>query len=117
MPRFHVLFSALVALTASIAAQPAQACRTASIGAGCVAAPVRVAAVIAPEPAPVPPAVEVGQRLDRGRYSILLNAEYYGLPPVSDGWVYMRVERDVFRVDWRSHQVIERVTHLASANF
>ncbi len=63
------------------------------------------------------PLVAVGEVLPRGEYSIILNADYYGLPPVSDGWVYMRVERDVFRVDWQSQQVLERVTDQAAANF
>lgn len=63
------------------------------------------------------PAVGVGEVLPRGEYSIILNADYYGLPPVSDGWVYMRVGQDAFRVDWQTHQVLERVTDKAAANF
>jgi hypothetical protein len=108
--------AAALALAAALSASPVAgwaACSTAGTGARCIAV---IPAPVALAPAPAPP-VEVGQRLDRGRYSILLNAEYYGLPPVSDGWVYMRVGRDVFRVDWRSHQVIERVTDRVAANF
>ena len=41
----------------------------------------------------------MGQILPQGEYSII-NAEYYGLPAVSDGWVYMRVRQDAYRVDW-----------------
>ncbi len=63
------------------------------------------------------PLAEVGDILPRGQYSLILNAEYYGLPPVSDGWVYMRVGPDALRVDWSSHQVLERVTDQAAANF
>ena len=48
---------------------------------------------------------------------MLMNAPYYGLPRVSDGWVYMRIEDEIYRVDWRSHTVLERVTHLASRNW
>ena len=59
----------------------------------------------------------IGDVLPRGEHSIVHNAEYYGLPPVSDGWVYMRVGQDAFRVDWQTHQVLERVTDEASANF
>ena len=59
----------------------------------------------------------VGDVLPRGEFSLILNAEYYGLPPASDGWVYMRVGQDAFRVDWSSHQVLERVTDQAAANF
>ena len=62
-------------------------------------------------------AVQVGDVLPRGRYSILLDAGYYGLPPVSDGWVYMRVGPDCFRVDWRTHRVLERITDRVAANF
>ena len=63
------------------------------------------------------PLVGVGELLPRGEYSIILNAEYYGLPPVSDGWVYMRVGGDAYRVDWQTHQVLERVTDEVAANF
>ncbi len=63
------------------------------------------------------PSAAVGDVLPRGAYSLILNAEYYGLPPVADGWVYMRVGSDAFRVDWHSHQVLERVTDQAAANF
>jgi hypothetical protein len=63
------------------------------------------------------PLVAVGDVLPRGEYSIILDAAYYGLPPVSDGWVYMRVEQDAYRVDWKTHQVLARVTDQAAANF
>ena len=63
------------------------------------------------------PIVGIGEVVPRGEYSIILNADYYGLPPVSDGWVYMRIGQDAFRVDWQSHQVLERVTEQAAANF
>jgi hypothetical protein len=46
-----------------------------------------------------------------------MNARYYGLPTVSDGWVYFRIKDDIYRVDWRSHTVLERVTHQASRNW
>ena len=63
------------------------------------------------------PLADVGDVLPRGEYSLILNAEYYGLPPVSDGWVYMRVGQDALRVDWQSHEVLERVTERTAANF
>ena len=63
------------------------------------------------------PLAAAGEVLPRGRYSIILDAQYYGLPPVSDGWVYMRVGRDAYRVDWDTHQVLARVTDEAGANF
>jgi hypothetical protein len=91
-------------------------CSTAASGARCVSVPAAAEGVMSSASAPTP-VVGVGDVLERGAYSILLNADYYGLPPVSDGWVYMRVGRDVFRVDWRSQQVLERVTDQAAANF
>jgi hypothetical protein len=61
--------------------------------------------------------VAVGDVLPRGEYSIILDTAYYGLPPVSDGWVYMRVDQDAYRVDWQTHRVLEQVTDQAAANF
>jgi len=101
------------------------ACSTAESGARCIRvlqeAPSRPAAQVdasmtssASTPTPL---VGEGEVLPRGEYSIILNADYYGLPPVSDGWVYMRVGQDAFRVDWQTHQVLERVTDKAAANF
>ena len=84
-------------------------CRIAVAGTTCVAIPQPLT------PAPGP--VEVGEVLERGQYSMLLTARYYGLPTVSDGWVYMQIEEDIYRVDWRSHTVLERVTHKASRNW
>ena len=83
-------------------------------GTGCPAVPIRASLAMA-SPGPTSPAV--GDVLERGAHSILLNAGYYGLPPVSDGWVYVRVGREVFRVDWRSHEVLARVTDEVAPNF
>ena len=66
---------------------------------------------------PRPDPVQIGEILQRGEYSMMLNAGCYGLPPVEDGWVYMQIERDIYRVDWRSHTVLEKVTHQASLNW
>jgi hypothetical protein len=63
------------------------------------------------------PLAAVGDILPRGEYSVILNADYYGLPPASEGWVYMRVGPDALRVDWSSHEVLERATDQAAANF
>ena len=38
-------------------------------------------------------------------------------PPVEDGWVYMRIENDVYRVDYATRKVLQRVTDQTSANF
>lgn len=98
------------------------ACSTADSGARCVRAlpnldvPVRPDQVLRSASAPST-LVDVGEVVPRGEYSIILNADYYGLPPVSDGWVYMRIGQDAYRVDWQSHQVLERVTERVAANF
>jgi hypothetical protein len=119
--------AAALALAAIPVLWPMQAtaeCSTAGTGARCVrviepqARPLGLAQPAAmTSSSATTPLVEVGEVLPRGEYSIILNADYYGLPPVSDGWVYMRVGQDAFRVDWRTHQVLERVTDEAAANF
>ncbi|MEJ8560815.1 hypothetical protein QTO30_05950 [Yoonia sp. GPGPB17] len=106
MLRFTVSAAVVVATLPAIA--HAQ-CRIAVAGTNCVTIPQPLT------PAPGP--VEIGAVLERGQYSMLMNARYYGLPTVSDGWVYFRIEDDIYRVDWRSHKVLERVTHLASRNW
>ncbi len=117
MARLCALPLLAVSLAAGGAAA-AEGCSTASSGAGCVvaAAPTTVS-LEASEPDPAGPLVEIGQVLERGQFSMLLNADYYGLPPVRDGWVYLRIGHDVYRVDWRSHEVLERVTHQTASNF
>lgn len=113
----------LTALVAALSLGPVAAsagCLTAGTGAGCVEAREPSGSILQAAltgGSATTPAVRAGAVLERGRYSIVLNADYYGLPPVQDGWVYMRVDRDVFRVDWRSHEVLERVTDRAAANF
>ncbi len=116
----------LLALTAASLATPGTAdaaCLLAGTRTGCLQAedvPSRPASLVqltmSSTSAPNPLA-GVGDVLPRGEYSVILNADYYGLPPVSDGWVYMRVGQDAYRVDWRTHQVLERVTDRAAANF
>lgn len=123
-PRLVAAALALAAIPALVPALAQAECRTADAGARCVRA-------IAPPPRPShlveanamsnasapTPLVNVGDVVPRGEYSVILNADYYGLPPVSDGWVYLRVGSDAYRVDWHTHQVLERVTDKAAANF
>jgi len=84
-------------------------CRISVPGTSCIAIPQP----LTPPPGPV----EIGQVLERGQYSMIMNARYYGLPRVSDGWVYMRIEDEIYRVDWISQTVLERVTDQASRNW
>lgn len=81
-------------------------CRTAATGAGCVAVP---GARTGPRELGPPP-IEIGARMERGRYEILHETAWYGLPRATGTWVYMRVEDDLYRVDWRTLEVLERVT-------
>lgn len=84
-------------------------CRIAVAGTGCVAVPQPVITASGP--------VKIGAVLARGQHSMVMNVRYYGLPGVSDGWVYMQIEDEIYRVDWQSHTVLERVTHLANSNW
>ncbi len=85
-------------------------CRIAVAGTACVAVP-QSSATAKPDP------VQIGDTLERGEHQMIMNARYYGLPSVSDGWVYMRIEDEIYRVDWRSHTVLEKVTDQASRNW
>ena len=60
--------------------------------------------------------IEIGTELPK-RYTMLLNTEHYGLPAPEDGWVYFVVDRDLYRVDLRSREVLERVTDQANRSF
>ena len=102
------LVLSLVLVPASASAQ----CRMAVAGANCVTVPQSARTYVPP-----PDPVEIGDVLERGEYSMLMNARYYGLPSVSDGWVYMRIEDEIYRVDWRSHEVLEKVTDQANRNW
>ena len=109
-----VLTLALLALAPAAQAQ----CRFAAIGAGCAEveqSEPRMVMVKARPPAPPP--VEIGEVLERGQYSMLMNAAYYGLPLPRDGWVYFRIDRDVYRVDYRTMTVLERATGETARNF
>ena len=86
----------------------AQLCATAPEGSGCV---------IVPQDQRSAPLVAPGDILKRGEHSILANPRYYGLPPREAGWIYMRVGRDVVRMDWASGEVLEIVTGQTSRNF
>ena len=99
----------LLALSVWLPQAAAAQCRVAVAGTACVAVPQ----TSTPKPEPV----QIGDVLERGQYQMLMNARYYGLPAVSDGWVYMRIEDDIYRVDWRTHRVLEKVTDQASRNW
>lgn len=95
---------------ASIASQGAAQCRMVTTGATCVSAPVRSVKVRDLGPPPV----ALGDILPRGKYSMVMNADYYGLPLARDGWVYYRIADDVYRVHYKTMEVLERATLEAS---
>ena len=66
------------------------------------------------EQKPLP--VEIGEALPYD-YMLLLNSEYFGLPPAQDGWAYFRVEGRVLRADFDTREVIEDVTHMTNRAF
>ena len=99
----------ILAIATTLPTLAAAQCRMAVAGASCV--------VVPQSQANSEPPVEIGEVLERGQYSMLMNSRYYGLPAVSDGWVYMRIEDDIYRVDWRSHKVLELVTDQANRNW
>lgn len=122
----------LLALSATIPTLASAQCRINVPGVACTTVPVATppdaterscrigvpgtackAVARTPRPAPV----DVGEFLERGEYSMMMNARYYGLPDVRDGWVYMQIENDIYRVDYRSHEVLERVTDQANRNW
>ena len=113
-----MLRSALIFISVCLPGVTSAQCLTANTGAGCSSARVIVKPpsreeIIAQTPSPI----EIGTYLRRGEYSIVMNAPYYGLPPARDGWVYYRIEDDVFRVDYNTLEVLERATAETSANW
>lgn len=119
MRYLNPIICALVLWTTAAAAQT---CRLAMTGAACVTAgpplPERESAILRlkanqPRGATLTP----GTVLPRNQYNILLLADYYGLPAVKDGWVYMEVDRQVYRVDFRTYRVLEMVTDQTAANW
>ena len=102
---------------------PASACLTAGSGAKCATAADSLFGIGAEDlnsggakfqkaPERVYP-VKIGNTLP-AQYYILMNTRRYGLPPPKDGWMYFRVEREVYRVDSRTREVLERVTEQAN---
>lgn len=117
--------SILLATALVVVAGPTVAgCLTAGSGAKCVAATNdRIATKSSPKWLKAPKSadrtanlVSVGERLPQG-YSILLNTEYYGLPPVEASWIYYRVGHDVVRVDRRTREVLAFATDETNAAF
>ncbi len=105
----RILLISFFLLATGFAATASAQCRISVEGTACVSVPQPLT--------PTPSPVEIGEVLERGAYSMMMNSRYYGLPAVTDGWVYMRIEDEIYRVDWLSHEVLEQVTHLANRNW
>lgn len=56
---------------------------------------------------------EVGDTLPRGKYRVLLNTTYHGLPASDGSFWYFRVGRHVLQVDSQSMEVLADVTRKA----
>ncbi|SRR6056297_1250454 len=97
MKRLSCLMAALAALAPAAATAN---CATANTGAGCASVDgVSSTQRFAP-----------GDRLPPGRYNVLLNTEYYGLPAAGSGWRYYEVDGRVLRVETGSLEVLEDMT-------
>ncbi len=107
----RIAIISLALLPAELSAQ----CLTANTGAGCATA--KIISVPKTTRDLGPPPVEIGEILERGKYSMVLNARWYSLPDAKDGWVYFRIEDDVYRVDFQTMEVLERATAEAGANW
>jgi hypothetical protein len=59
---------------------------------------------------PRPPAFAEGEVFPVDDYSILMNPERYGLPPVDGAWRYYQIDHEVFRIDNATQRVLEVVT-------
>lgn len=58
-----------------------------------------------------------GDILPRGRYSMLMNSDYHGLPPSPEGTLYFEVDMKVLLVDMNSFEVLQDVSRDVAATF
>ena len=93
-----------LAALAVLVAIPASACAP---GAKC----------LTPPPDRVTKRIVVGEILPRGEYVMVMNATFYGLPPVPEGSLYFKVNRRVLRVDAETYEVLEDVTEQLNRRF
>ncbi|MCR8723469.1 hypothetical protein [Frigidibacter sp. ROC022] len=108
-----------LSLCLALAPAPALACSTASTGAKCVGVGTMhsggASGLIRKAPYREP-TYKVGDTLPE-EYQMLTNTGYYGLPPARDGWLYFRVEHQLFRVDRKSRVILEDATREANKAF
>ncbi len=90
------LFAITLLVLPMVATTANASCRMATAGAKCAAAPT------------LRPPLPAGTPLPEDA-KLLLNPDYYGLPPVDGAWRYYVVNNELYRVDSRSLEVIERI--------
>jgi len=56
---------------------------------------------------------EIGDVLPRGKYQMMLNSRYNGLPKPKDGTLYYKVDHRILRVEMNSLKVVEDMTYVA----
>lgn len=59
----------------------------------------------------------VGSPLPEGEYQLLLNTEYFGLPPAGKGWMYYRVGNRAYRASPDTLEVLEDVTSMTNSAY
>ncbi|MCU9849714.1 hypothetical protein OEZ60_17070 [Defluviimonas sp. WL0024] len=98
--RRSVHFLTLAALTsiASTGAAAAQTCLSQTASAKCLVIPAEQRSQ---------PEYAVGDAFPIYNYSMLLDIDRYGLPPVDGAWRYYKADYVVYRVDANDHQVLE----------
>ena len=109
----------ILTLTALSAAPAAAQCLTAGTTAKCVSiGPVLTGAGgIQFLHAPASPApFGIGEKLPES-YPVLTNTQYYGLPPVQNGWLYYKAEGRLYRVDRVSREILGDATAEANKAF
>lgn len=58
---------------------------------------------------PTPPLFVTGDTLPEG-VPLVTGTAYLGLPAPADGWVYFRAEDGIYRADFRTRVVLEKVS-------
>lgn len=133
------VLAALVAVTPAIASACATGAKCVSVddgelvnasletaergsGARWLTAPAPIAptvpfAAAAGEPLQISPIYEPGDILPRGKYSMLINSGYHGLPPAPEGTLYFEVDMKVLLVDIATYEILQDVSRNVAATF
>lgn len=77
-------------------------------GAKCLTAPVTASAT---------KEVGAGDRLEPGKFQMIVNSRFYGLPAADTGTFYVRVGNRALKVKRDTYEVVSDVTHLTNRSF